>query len=394
MRHITALLLGLFAAVPAFTQTIANVYVQTKAGVRVYNANSSGQLTAVRSTPYAVSGQMEAVRGTGYLISVGTAYLHSYKLATTGGVGAQAAQINTASYGGGECGNTDGEGSILDHTGQYFSVQLWGATDSSGSTVCSAWQTYKIQSNGDFVFLGDAVNKSGSPEPFPINLGTYSSNDNFAYGFNQPEDNSQYQFAGFKRATAGDLVPNPSFSAVGPVPNPAASNGQYYPFWYMVADPASHLAAIVYSLYPPNNATRQVASYTINDSTGAIKSTNTYANMPALDLFPNSIRMSPSGKLLAVGGIPGLELFHFNGASPATVFKANVSSSTTNAEIDQLAWDNNNHLYAISYDSGNTFSTADLYVFTVTSTGVTQAAGSPYKIAGTYGIKGLIVVPR
>ena len=66
---------------------------------------------------------MEAVRGTSYLISVGTTYLHSYKLKSNGGVGAQVTQINTARYGGSQCGTTS-PGNILDKTGQYFSVQL------------------------------------------------------------------------------------------------------------------------------------------------------------------------------------------------------------------------------------------------------------------------------
>jgi len=59
-------LLGLVTAVPALTQTtpIANVYVQTKSGVRVYNAAPSGQLTLVAGSPFGESGQMEAVRGT------------------------------------------------------------------------------------------------------------------------------------------------------------------------------------------------------------------------------------------------------------------------------------------------------------------------------------------
>jgi hypothetical protein len=43
----------------------------------------------------------------------------------------------------------------------------------------------------------------------------------------------------------------------------------------------------------------------------------------------------------------------------------------TASPIDQVAWDDSNHLYAISN------STSKLYVFTVTSTSVTQAPGSP-----------------
>ena len=174
-------LLGLVTAVPAITQTtpIANVYVQTKSGVRVYNAAPSGQLTLVAGSPFGESGQMEAVRGTSYLISVGTTYLHSYKLKSNGGVGAQVTQINTASYGGSQCGPTTG-GNILDKTGQYFTVQLWGALDSSGNTICSAYQTYKISSTGYFTYLGVAENTTiGYRYPAALNISTYSSNDLF-----------------------------------------------------------------------------------------------------------------------------------------------------------------------------------------------------------------------
>jgi hypothetical protein len=95
--------------------------------------------------------------------------------------------------------------------------------------------------------------------------------------------------------------------------------------------------------------------------------------------------MSTSGKLLAVGGAQGLQLFHFNGASPLTTFSKLLLPGT---EIDQLAWDNNNHLYALSYKSG------ELYVYTVTPTSYSEVSGSPYKVANTYGLSGLIVVPK
>ena len=75
------------------------------------------------------------------------------------------------------------------------------------------------------------------------------------------------------------------------------------------------------------------------------------------------LKMSPSGKLLAVGGSDGrgeggLQIFHFNGAQPITRY----TGLLTNAEIDQFYWDNADHLYAISSHPGK------LFVFTVTPT--------------------------
>src|SRR5579872_3552473 len=40
--------------------------------------------------------------------------------------------------------------------------------------------------------------------------------------------------------------------------------------------------------------------------------------------------MSPSGKLLALGGAPGLQLFHFNGASAPAPYKGNLFPSDDN----------------------------------------------------------------
>jgi hypothetical protein len=386
-------LLGLATAIPSMSQTtpIANVYVQTKSGVRVYNAAPSGQLTLVSGSPFSVSGQMEAVRGTSYLISVGTSYLHSYKLSTSGGVSGQVNQINTASYGGSQCGTT-APGNLIDHTGQYFTVQLFGALDSSGDPICSAYQTYKIASNGYFTYLGDAVNTTiGYRFPAELNLSTYSSNDLFAYGAGQTNPYAS-EFYAFRRASAGDLIKNSSFTQTGPTSNPS-SGSNYFPI-LVAADPFSHLAAVMNLPFSSNVNLFQLASFTINSTSGAISSTNTYANMPKLDVYPSSVAMSPSGKLLAVGGAPGLQLFHFNGSSAPTLYRGNLFSSTSNANINQVAWDNSNHLFALSYDTGAANSTAKLYVFTVTPTSVTSAPGSPYKITGSYGAKGLIVVPR
>lgn len=402
MRHTMAgislaLSLGLLTAAPAFTQTrgtVANVYVQSKVGVFVYNADTSGRLTLVKGSAFADTGQMEAVRGQDLLISVGADYLHAYKLGANGAVGQQVAQINTQSYAGSECGTTNGA-AILDHTGQYFSVDLWGTPQPAGTDICSAWQTYKLASNGEFTFLGDSVTTSINYkylESYPT-LSTYSSNDKFAYGAGQSNPYDPPQFHAYQQATAGDLVVNPDFSEVDPIPNPAVANSNYYP-WLVAADPANHLAVIMDAYNSSNPYVWQLASYTLNNSTGAIVSTNTFANMPTLQVYPLCLQTSPDGAFAAVGGETGLQLFRFNGAAPPTTLG---SVQLPNVEIDAIAWDKSNHLYALSYDLGYANSTADLYVLTVTPTGITQAPGSPYKISGTglngSSVVGLVVVP-
>ena len=91
--------------------------------------------------------------------------------------------------------------------------------------------------------------------------------------------------------------------------------------------------------------------------------------------------MAPSGKYLAVGGTSGLQLFHFNGANPITKFTGLITTDP----INQLFWDNSNHLYALSQNSGK------LFVFTVTSSGAKEAPGSPYSITSPIN---LIVLPQ
>lgn len=59
-----------------------------------------------------------------------------------------------------------------------------------------------------------------------------------------------------------------------------------------------------------------------------------------------------------MAGTAGLQVFHFNGGNPITPYTALMSTS----QIDDVRWDNNNHLYAIS-TKGN-----KLVVFTVTPT--------------------------
>jgi WD40 repeat protein len=125
----------------------------------------------------------------------------------------------------------------------------------------------------------------------------------------------------------------------------------------------------------------QLATYTA-DSSGNLTTNSTYSNMPSVSVGGvNDYRMSPSGQYLAVGGTKGFQIFHFNGANPITPF----TGLLTSAPITQIFWDNANHVYALSPSAGKVF------VFTVTSTGVTRAPGSPHAVPSP---QSLIVLPR
>ena len=173
-------------------------------------------------------------------------------------------------------------------------------------------------------------------------------------------------------------------------PKGKSSNYKFMPV-VMATDPDNHLA-LLGDWLDPNvgyNGGQGLASYTVNPSTGALTSTNTWKELPApINKGANSMVMSPSGKILALYGQQGLQFFHFNGASPITDF----AGLQTTVEIDQMAWDDNNHVYALSdayAEYSRPFGQAELFVFTVTPTSIEEVPGSPFPIAGA---NGLVVV--
>lgn len=366
---------------------IAYVYVQTKKGIDVFSASSTGKLTQVKGSLFADTGQMGAINGS-YLVSVGTSLVHTYPVAANGTVGKQAFEVNTGSNDGSGCGANLG-GALFDHTGKFLYVLL-STGDTSSNNPCSALQSYKIESNGALTFLGESVVDNGyHGMDLPEGINTISGNDMQAYGVYG--DIYTDEFDAFTRESSGALMTNGSFSQTGPTPNPAGANGtdpntdSYFPMM-TAADPTNHLAAVVTESFASNPPPPQMASFTIN-SNGSITSTNAWNNMPSTAFIPSAMAMSWSGKQVAIAG-PGIQVFNFNGASLMT--QAALLSSSSLA-FSQLAWDKNNHLYALDYATGN------LYVYNVTSSGISAAPGSPYTIPyntnSTYQY-GLIVVPK
>ena len=164
---------------------------------------------------------------------------------------------------------------------------------------------------------------------------------------------------------------------------PAAESGDFYCPYLAAEDTTNHLAISVQQLnsnWDPVGSP-QLATYTA-DNLGNLTTNSTFSNMPSTAVRAvTDIWMSPSGELLAVAGTSGLQIFHFNGSNPITRY----TGLLTRDEVDQLFWDNDNHVYAISRPAGK------LFIFTVTSTSVSQAPGSPYTITNPQNI---IVLPK
>jgi hypothetical protein len=154
-------------------------------------------------------------------------------------------------------------------------------------------------------------------------------------------------------------------------PMPVAQPATVLEPYFISADPLNH----VVGAFSTGAGALQLGVYTA-DEEGDLTTSSTYKNMPMTMLGPEDMKMSPSGKLLAVSGACGLQVFHFNGAKPITQYATllKITNPPANYALKQLGWDSSNHLFALIGHQ--------LHVFTVTPTSVTQAPGSPYTISG------------
>jgi hypothetical protein len=350
--------------------SVAYVYVSYAPDIKSSNAHkiygykawADGTLTAMPQSPFNDNVSYMAVNGK-YLMagSNDSTYIETYQM-EYGGVLSYVTQTEYAHYNGSnDCGSADQI--FFDHTGSSLYVQEFDTSSACTNTGIASFALNK--STGGLTYLG--LDNTGA---FPgVNSAAYFLGNNVnAYSANN-SGCMYYTIYGFTRASNGLLSglaypeknsPTPSSSFRGYVPNMA------------VADPTNHVAVHMSPASPPGcvNLPPQIATYSA-DSSGYLTTTGTYSNMPTtLIANPSDMKMSPSGKLLAVGGTEGLQIFHFNGASPATHY----TNLITTAPIDQMFWDNANHLFAISHTGGKVF------VFTITPTGWSAAPGSPHAL--------------
>jgi hypothetical protein len=365
------------------TAPIAYVYIQVAKGVNVYSETADGKLTLIKGSPFTVSGQMEGITGS-HLLSVGTTNLHSYLIASNRAIGKQIASIDTAKYAPQDCGPTTGNQAALDHTGKNFYVQLGGAGCDPND-----WQSYQIGSNGTFTFIGNTYadfNRSGTTAP------VFDSSDGHAYTFAINGGGGEYGFVPYTRMNNGYLGNNDAFREQDPKLDP---NLNYFLSPIMArADPHEHLAVVMVQCEyndsdlqcESTGGNPQLASYTINTTTGGISSTNTEDNAPFLEITdPIGMDMSYDGKFVAIGGSSGIQVFNFNGAAPPTELAPLMVSGV---QFDQVTWDKADHLFALSYEA------QELYIFNVSAAKGVLEIGLPIIVPGAYGLTGIIVVPK
>lgn len=346
--------------------TAALVYVSSGNGntsqVAAFSADSNGTLTPVSGSPFAFNvGGFAVMKG--YLFGTDGTNVDSFAIAADGSI-SQVGSLNGTQYNGsGQCGGGP-YALFLDTT----ATNLYDVDGNSCSNT--AYQSFSIDAaTGALTFLG--ISQAQSPVlSSPL---SFLGNDQFAYSSNC------YHFVptifGFTRNHDGTLTLN---GMLGSNPQiPTAPSGSYY-CPYLAAGGGNN---VVIPLTPLNqgqivSGPTQLAVYTA-DKHGNLSTTSTSANMPATavnssdPLGVTDIRVSPSGAYVAVSGPLGLQIFQMNGANPPT----QLTGLLANVEVDQVAWDASDHLFAIASSAGK------LFVFTVTAAGATPSPGSPYTIA-------------
>ncbi len=117
---------------------------------------------------------------------------------------------------------------------------------------------------------------------------------------------------GFRKQSNGSLANIQGFTYPFPSGNPAGYEGAYLGF--AQADTATHLAVNIFYITDSGDYDK-IATYAINTATGNLTTNSTYSDMPTTEVGEATwTAMAPSGKLLAVSGPNGLQLFHFNPA--------------------------------------------------------------------------------
>jgi hypothetical protein len=344
---------------------VAYVYVSNNPSgstfqIHGYAAASNGKLTAISGSPFPTNATYMAQNGK-WLFATNGIDIHSYSIAANGAL----KQVDSYA-----AGSTGGGPVVLflDHTG----ASLYDGYVNLGGTGSNGYQAYSInQTTAKITYINDIVGGPGSG-----NVLSFIANNLFAYS------SSCYHFTpliyGTKRGSDGSIT-ELNISPAMPTP---PSGDSYCPF-LAAADTTNHVAIAVQPIkgFGTVAGPYQIATYTASN-TGNLTTASTHSNMPSTLVGDvTDYWMAPSGKLLAVGGTKGLQVFHFNGASRVTHYTGLLTTSG----VDQMFWDNANHLYAIGKSAGK------LYVFTVTPTSVSPAPGSPYSIAHAQNI---IVLPK
>lgn len=345
----------------------AYVYVSDKAPggsanqVEAWSAASNGALTPLGGSPFAANVTSMAA-GSGHLFGVNAngVDVESYSIASDG------ALTHETTAHAAQTGNCNSLGNLfMDRSGASLYALNYRGSGCSNNT----YESFAVNSStGALNDLGNSTANNWLAKP-----ASFMPDDTHAYAVSCLSD-MYWGMWGFSRSNTG-LLTQLSIKAAPPTP-PA---GYFYCPSATAADAAGN---IVIALQPVDqqsfnpNKPAQLAVYAVQ-ANGDLATSNTAAAMPSVVVGnATDMKISPGGDLLAVAGSNGLQVFHFSSVGTITAYTGPLASD----EIDQMFWDSQGHLYALSQPAGK------LYVFTVTSSGYAQATGSPYAVGGAQGL--------
>lgn len=350
----------------AFSQAVAYVYVANNPKnsstneITAFAAEANGKLKPIFGSPFRENVDAMAVDG-GHLVAANRSQpnLDTFVIESDGALRYQASSDYARYSVNGNCPIANQI--FFDHSGSNLYVQEFNA-DCANTGVASFWLN---KTSGNLHYLG--VDITGA-FPGDNNAASFTGNNKYAYTAVN-SDCMYYTIYGFKRSSNGLLT---SAGSVANWPTPPPTFRRFIPY-LAATDPYNNVAVLMQPANPPGCSSEplQIATYTANSS-GVLRTKSTFADMPStLIANPYDMKMSPSGKLLAVAGQEGIQVFFFNESYPAVRY----TGLLTKAPINQIFWDNSNHLYGISQ------ATNKLYVFTVTPTHTSHAPGSPYPVS-------------
>jgi 6-phosphogluconolactonase (cycloisomerase 2 family) len=352
-------------ATSAFSQAVAYVYIahnpknSSTNEITAWSVADNGKLTPISGSPFRENVDAMAVSGD-HLAAVNDSQptIDTFAI-EPGGALRYLSSIDYSKH----APNNDCVSAnqiFFDHSGTSLYVQEFNA-DCANTGVAS----YALNKRtGKLHYLG--VNITGV-FPGDNNAAYFIGNNVYAYTAVNSEC-MYYGIYGFRRQPNGLLA---SGGSLANYPTPSKDFSRFVPE-LVASDPTNNLAMLMQPANPPDCATAppQLAVYSVNSS-GVLSTNSTYSNMPpTLISDPYDMKMSPSGKLLAVAGQQGLQIFHFNGSKPIT----RDTGLLTTDPVNEVFWDNSNHLYAISQTTGK------FRVYTITPTSLQLASGSPHLI--------------
>jgi hypothetical protein len=384
-----AAVLGMNGAIAQQSSTpVAYVYVSTNASgwngpneITGFAAAMNGRLTPLQGSPYAGDVTGMVLNGK-YLFGFNKDAMDEVDSFSMGWNGAlkQVASTDLQQSDPSTQGCSGSGAILLDHTGQ----NLYAPANVGGLCGDTAYESFVVENaSGKLQYLGS----SGQSLLYNWPL-TITANNKFAYGADctDYEGEALGEFQGYQRKSNG-MLESASFNM--PIPASGESGSFYCPS-QTAADTTDLLAVGMQAVNLTTNEPEgpsQIAGYTV-DWQGNLHTTSTYKNMPPTEVGGIAdMSMSPSGVLLAVAGSGGLQVFHFGvkGISRATGLLTTDSIERMDSAAGLVFWDNDNHLYAISPQTGK------LHVFTVTESEATEAPGSPYTLSSP---QNMAVLPR